>query len=202
MQVSADDKHILYVGQTGAKSSFVVDNKPDPSYDEIDGFTGGFSLFSPDASRVAYVARTGKKWSVVVDGNPGPAYDKIIDPPRFSPDGKHVAYAAYKNDSDKSCLVVDGKECPECEWVDSITFSPNSEHVAYVALADNAQKYFVVVDGQAGEEYDKIGIRSPAFTADGVVEYLAIKDLTLYRVRLIPPRRIALGVATDTSVRF
>jgi hypothetical protein len=44
----------------------------------------------------------------------------------------------------------------------------------------------VVVDGQAGAEYDAIGKNGPTFHSDGVLEYLAIKDNSLYRVKHIP----------------
>jgi hypothetical protein len=44
----------------------------------------------------------------------------------------------------------------------------------------------VVVDGQAGAEYDGIAQGSLIFTPDGVLEYLAIKEDSLYRVKYIP----------------
>jgi hypothetical protein len=44
----------------------------------------------------------------------------------------------------------------------------------------------VLLDGQAGAAYDSIIPNGPTFYPDGVLEFLAIKDNSLYRVRYIP----------------
>ncbi len=47
-------------------------------------------------------------------------------------------------------------------------------------------KCVVVVDARPGPEYDVISQNGPAFHADGVLEYLAFKQGTLYRVKHVP----------------
>jgi hypothetical protein len=63
-------------------------------------------------------------------------------------------------------------------------FSPDSRHVAFAA--QKGQKRVVVVDGRASEEYDGLG--PPIFAADGVLEYLAMKEGSLYHVQYAPVR--------------
>ena len=63
-------------------------------------------------------------------------------------------------------------------------FSPDGKRVAYAAR--KGAKWLVVVDGQQGAEYDEIGVGTLVFSPDGVLEYLAIKEGSLYRIRYEP----------------
>jgi len=42
------------------------------------------------------------------------------------------------------------------------------------------------VDGQAGATYDMVIKNGPTFHADGALEFLAVKDNSLYRVKYVP----------------
>jgi hypothetical protein len=124
---------------------------------------------------------------VVVDGQEGAEYDAIReDTLIFSADGKRVAYRAWK--SEKCMVVVDGEASAEYDAIaeGSPIFSADSRHVAYRAW--KGARRLVVVDGQeAGAEYyDGIVKNGPTFHSDGVLEYLGIKDNSLYRVKYIP----------------
>ena len=73
-------------------------------------------------------------------------------------------------------LSYDGAHLP--------VFSSNSKHIAYIANED--KKFFVVADGRPGPQYDNIIKGGPIVHDDGIVEYLAKKEQTIYRVKHTP----------------
>jgi len=187
LKFSPDGKHVAYVALNRAHWLVLVDGQAGPEYD---GIKIGSPAFSPDGKHVANAVQKGTKCMVVVDGKAGPEYDRIrLGPQVFSPDSKRVAYAAEK---EKKCMVVvDGNAGAEYDGIRLGTpvFSPDSRHVAY--LAEKGEKRLVVVDGQAGPEYEGFP-GCPAFSADGVLEYLAVKHGTLCRVKCTPVRPVGL----------
>jgi hypothetical protein len=195
---SPDSQRVAYVARNGSMERVVVDGQEGPAYDisGIGGWWANAPIFSPDSQRVAYVAKRGwpdlNGWSeLVVDGQAGPEYDRIRFAQIFSPDSRHVAYLAKKGE--KVRVVVDGREGPKYDISTSRgdlsakrpIFSPDSRHVAY--LAWKGEKVRVVVDGQEGPEYDRI-YSDLVFNPDGVLEYLATKEHSLYRVKHTPIR--------------
>ena len=181
---------VVLPGQRGAErnGSVVIDGQVEPEYDGIGDIT-----FSLDGKHVAYGARRNKwfvsnKWFVVVDSQVGSEYDGIGDI-FFSPDGKHVAYGARRNKwlVNKWFVVVDGQAGPEYDGIGDITFSLDGKHLAYGARRSKwlVNKWFVVVDSQPGPEYDGI-VCGPIFLKDGIVEYIAMKGGSLYRVNVMP----------------
>jgi Tol biopolymer transport system component len=89
-------------------------------------------------------------------------------------------------------VVVDGQPGPDYDVIFMPEFSPDGKHVAYVAK--RGEKLLVVVDGQSGVEYDGLNIGAPSFVRKGdphfrpddVLEYLAARDNSLYRLKYIP----------------
>jgi len=112
-------ERLFCVAKKGLKRCVVVDGQVGPEYDSL---LPDKPFFSPDGKRFAYTAHRGQKRVVVVDGESGPEYDDIgMGPPLlapgrpavmgyrspiFSPDSKHVAYIARKDQ--KWFVVVDG----------------------------------------------------------------------------------------------
>ena len=193
---SADGKHVAYEGMTmGAGQSVkwrvVNDGKEDPAYDAVGNRPGSSMpssgpMYSPDGKHVVYGARigavrNGEKWFFVMDGKEGVHYDGIADP-MFSPDSSRLAYLAQKGN--QILVVMDGKEGASFDAIPlrTLVFSPDSQHLVFKAQKGN--KWVVVADGQSGAEFDVIGPLT--FNADGAMEFLAIKQNTLYRVKYSP----------------
>ena len=82
----------------------------------------------------------------------------------------------------KRQVVVDGKAGPQYDGVgkEFLAFSPDSKHFAYDAL--KATQHILVVDDKPVMGYDVLG--SPAFNSDGVLECLAVKGGSLYRIKI------------------
>lgn len=96
---------------------------------------------------------------VVLDGNVVEEAENIREGGlAISPDGKHIAYAAKKDN--QWTLIVDGKPNGAYDLIEmaSPVFSPDSNRIAFVAKVGG--RYSVVVDGQIGPGYD--GIANPA----------------------------------------
>jgi Tol biopolymer transport system component len=111
-------------------------------------------------------------------------------PAKFSPDGKHMAYAACRAEAKSyvkiredlfasigsECLtVVDGHEVgADYDQTYSPTLSPDGKRVAYTAR--KGKKSLVVVDGQeVGAEFDEVW--GPTFGPEGRhLVYIAKKD--------------------------
>ncbi|MCY2955086.1 MAG: hypothetical protein NTU53_24425 [Planctomycetota bacterium] len=83
-------------------------------------------------------------------------------------------------------MVADGQAGPEYNGIGEIApiFSPDRKRVAYVA--EKTKNWFAVVDVQAGPAYDGMIPCGPAFHPNGVLEYLAVKDRSLCRVKHSP----------------
>ena len=156
--------------------------------------------FSTDSARFAYCAEgeSGKQ-VVVLDGVAGPEYD-VVFRPHFSPNSKSMAYAAVvatdpakgyslmggmaDHKSAKVFIVVNGRAGDGYDGIslDTLTFSPDGNHLAYIARRD--AKWTLVADGQAGADYDEVVRSLPA--PDGGMDFMSIKDKTLYRVECMP----------------
>jgi hypothetical protein len=102
----------------------------------------------------------------------------------FSPDSRHLAYCA--NDSvDHWFTVLDGVRGTVYDDARRLVFSPDSRHSAFAA--GRGYLALVVVDGRPGPDYDRL-LGGPGFRDDGALEWLAVRNDSLLRVRL-PPRQ-------------
>ena len=150
-------------------------------------------IISPDGQHVAIVVRQGGKMAVDLDGHVGPLYALISDKSlRFSPDSKHLAYAASNLDDElKGFVVLDGRVGPELALMDTsdliLVFSPDSKRLAYVVSREvhpivvmngkdgpadpdlddppYVTAHQMVVDGNPGPLYSAVG--PPIFSHDG-----------------------------------
>lgn len=208
---SPDSKRVAYRVKLGARWFTVVDGQPGAECD----FTGG-GVFSPDSKRVAYGAKLGTKWLAVVDGKPSAEYYSIFGivfspdsrrvayqaqtfegealvPAPEPPSGVQVGRFTWIDGkwwetvkTQKRAVVVDGHAGPEYDQIADGTpaFSPDGKHVVYGAKLGT--KWFAVVDGQTLAGYDYIVKNSLRFQPNGVLEYLAVKEGSLYRVKHMP----------------
>jgi hypothetical protein len=72
----------------------------------------------------------------------------------FSPDSKHIAYAAKKDG--KWLIMYDGKpEPPTFDTMPYLFFSPDSEHFAWLQTSAQGMMRFTI-DGKEGPEFDSI----------------------------------------------
>ncbi|MCG3179491.1 MAG: hypothetical protein BIFFINMI_01826 [Phycisphaerae bacterium] len=189
--ISPDSRHFAYHAVKGGKGLVVVDGKPGDEFDEI---SFDSIVFSPDSTRLAYIGTTARKPAAVVDGKAGPAYDGYIGRARvvFSADSRHYAYPAKQ--AYKSFVVMDGQAGTQYDGLleGSPWLTPDGRLVYFVF---KNYKYVAVVDGKEGPECEKIvglgvstalGPPQPKMHADGTVEYLAVKDGALVRMKHIP----------------
>ena len=137
------------------------------------GATKGVSMpvFSPDGRRSALVTKTGdRKYRVLADDRLEPEFSFLLDPPRFSKNGKWLAYRILIEDdrSHRIWTVLNDQlvgeswnhsedDCPVC-------FSPDGERVAY-EVRPQGMHAFVVTDGVPGPDF--AFIQSLQFSPDG-----------------------------------
>jgi Tol biopolymer transport system component len=182
-----DGKRLAYAAKKDKKWLVVVDSQAGAEYDGLLEEPGNLS-FSPDGQHLSYIVEQGDKSFLVVDGQISVEYGHIGDSPIFSPDRKHVAYAAFDFKTWKSWLVVNGQSGAEYDaLIAQPVFSLDSKHVACWVRNRKSGKEFVALDGKPGSEYDDIYYAFPLiFNPDGVLEFLAFKNHSLYRVKYIP----------------
>jgi len=161
---------------------------------------GGFSPWW-----VAYIVEPAKGTNdkstfVDVNGTRLGPYSNVSGLMRISKDGKHLAFAAQKNDN--WVVVLDGKEkythksllWPWSAWSPTLEgnsfipqtraavleFSPDNRSIAYPAETADG-KYAVFVNGESGQEFPDIG-ESIFFIADRVKYYAFNGDKKLLEV--------------------
>ncbi len=188
--LSPDSQRVAYAGKTGKHWTPVVDGRPGAECDEIVG-----PIFSPDSRRVMYACKLDKKWSVVTDGQASPVYDDFV---AGSIDANAITVNA--DFSPKEHLFVAGSVGRD-QLYTAADFSPDSEHLAYAAKRNG--KWVMVVDGKAGDEYEQIGIGSPAFSPDGKrMAFLARTDRSLEPWRAVADGQVGTGVFPYPPSRF
>ncbi len=185
---SPDSQHVAYAARTGAGWSLVVDEKLGQQYKDIrlplswdsnvfatqlrDVLSHGghgphtAGLFESGMnlrSRNAVFIRAG---TISGQGGPGTGARLRV----FSPDGRHVAYAAAAGGGKSWKVIVDGQASGDYYDIGpgSPTFSPDGTRVAYAARTGMGWKsWSLFVDGKSLGEYAEIGPDSPIFSPDG-----------------------------------
>lgn len=172
---STDGRRVAYAAKNANTWTVVVDGEVGPEHDDI---LEGTPRFSPGGDRLAYGARRMSKWTVVVDGQAGAEFESLLaGTPVFSPNGKRVAYGGRRTNT--WVAVVDGQLGLQYDGIGIPVFSADSQHVVYVAARTGNQ--LVVVDERAGPQHEGV-VCGPVFRADGVAEWIARNDGSLYRV--------------------
>ena len=155
---SLDAGHLWYCARRGDKWYVVADETLSSPYDGV----------WPTRSERAFLAGRGRQKCLLVAQVAGSLFDDIREPV-FSPDGKHVAYAARRG---KKVLVVGdglagaeydeiGREYFEDTYWDTVRV--DGARPSYTAR--RGRRWVVVVDGLAGPGFDQV--YPPTFSADG-----------------------------------
>ena len=210
VEFSPDSRRLAYAAGKPGRAFLVVDGKAGPVHDGIGGsfppglsanrasmqsvsfmqsvssmqsvsvVFGSFVLFSPDSQRVAYLASSGTKKRVYVDGKAEEIeMDFLVGGMLFSDDSKRLAYGGRREN--RFFLVVDGKKGADYDALGNGGFSPDGKHIA--SVAKQGDKLVIVVDGQERGKYEMVPA-GPAFRSDGVLEFLAADQTSLYRIEV------------------
>jgi hypothetical protein len=131
-------------------------------------YTSESMVLSPDKKSYACFAQGDGKTRLVLNGTFAPvSYPYCFNPPIFSPDSAHVAYAAQKENK-KWVVVCDGVESAEFDFVGNITFGPDGKTLGFTAssYADvNKDQNFIVVGNKPGAHFNSV--QGLAFSPDG-----------------------------------
>lgn len=138
-------------------------------------------VVSPGGERLAFSVKDRRGYRVVVDGEPGPYHDDIRAPPRFSRDGRHVAYI-YRL-GDQHVLAVDGAERLRRPELDGEKFEilADGRAIAVAVREDGGRE--VVVGREVGPRLDEVlairlspSARRYAYVGRRGVDYVTIID--------------------------
>lgn len=193
LRFSPDSRRVAYLAVRDGKQRVFADGLPGPEFDDIEPLS---LRFSPDSKRLAYAAKNGRKAVAVTDGQVSPEYEGsplftmwIV----FSPDSRHTAYLACRGG--RTCLVQDGQ--PGAEFDGALDGGPWFHPLTQDAMAFMRKdgKCALVLAGGLGplcdrilkyEYADRVNPAGPTVRPDGTVEYLAVKDGALVRIRHVP----------------
>ncbi|MFP4040671.1 MAG: hypothetical protein ACLFS7_09025 [Desulfosudaceae bacterium] len=168
---------IAYVAAGDEGMRVVVNNDTGKIYDHV---ARGHPIMAPETDTIGYLADKDGHHYAVIDGRQSPAYDGACCL-NFSPNGKHSAYVAQKEDS--QFVVLDNHPLRKYDMVDQQTgviFSPDSRHAAYIAVKNGRQR--VVLDGKEHTPFDNF--TEIGFSPDsGQLAYIAVKDKEYYIVQ-------------------
>ena len=196
LSFSPDSKRLAYaVAKADHTCYIVLDGKAGPVYDRIGAgpppglrFVQGpiGVVFSPDSRRLAYIAIQGGKSFFVVDGQPEEiGIDGLAAEPRgdpaiyFSSDSRRFAYGGIR--AKRFFFVVDGTQGREYDNLRHFEFSQDGTHYAFTSA--KADRHVITVDGVERAEYGAV-VAGPVFRSDGILEFLAMDDKSLWRVEV------------------
>lgn len=135
--ITADGRHVGFscsVGGVGpaAEVYAVLDGRRFGPYRQVWGVA-----ISSDGEHLTYTAATGgtaSQWRVYRDGEPLSRSYMSIWPPRFSPDGRHVAWEALLDREGRGVAGVDGAVVALFDGILSGPLFPAPDRVAWVML--------------------------------------------------------------------
>lgn len=201
---SDDAQHLVYLARLGEKSLVVMDGTDGAQYEDIHPDS---LVISGDSARIAYAAKRDGKWMCVVEstkikpmeqppdeepvepqprpaGAEGKQYDDIKGASiTFSPDSKHLAYAA--SSGGKWMRVFDGNEGTAFDDIyPSFAFSAEGERVVF--FAQTGDKWGIATDGKAEGAYARPLPGSRIVSTGGdTVHALAIAGDEIVRVTVL-----------------
>jgi hypothetical protein len=144
---SESGEHVAFQASDGAKSFWVVDGRPQKSYERLSMVYG--PSFSPDGTRLTYVAREGRERGrvfLVIGAWESELFDWIAGPPYFRPDGR-VVYTAGRDG--KVYVGVDSTTT----GFDQVGWIYPAENGRVVYPARRGASWYVVIDGILSAAY-------------------------------------------------
>jgi len=136
-------------------------------------------MLSPSGEHFAYLrTRPLGKRVVVLDTVPVGDYDRV-EGLTFSPDGKHLAFAA--GEGNRWRVVYRGDTTGLYEWVRNLVVSPSGGH--WACWCGNEGKWRCVVDGMKGRAFDATLSRI-VFDNEHQLRYIARRRNKYYRVNV------------------
>lgn len=149
--MSADERHIAFIGVRGKQQFVILDGKSSQPYEWVvpESIDCG-----SDGNHLAYLVQTAVDTQVFVDGTLYKGFFTIDHNHIFwSPDAKRTAFSTqYQNGG--AAMVIDGVAGPKYDQVDVPFFSPDSKKIAYAAK--RGKQEFVVLDGKEQKSYDAV----------------------------------------------
>lgn len=185
---SPDGKRVACAASQGRGKAFVVvDGKSGPCYAD----TAGDPVFSADSTSVAYVAKKlGNFGWLVINGKRGPerfGLSNIIVSPvgnRFACVGGLPSSMSREWGIDIDGAMVRTKTMGGITAKPRVLFSPDGRRAAY---AYHCREAYMEIEGcKTAQVYDQIFGDSVFFHPNGVLEYLAVKKGTLFRIQVTP----------------
>lgn len=168
---------VMFEGRRGGKELAVVDGVEGKPYDYV-----GPIHVSPGGEHTLYTVRQGEESFVVFDGKEGPKFSSIdidygVSP--FSPDGRHYAYAASREDPPdlKFLVVADGKEGRLYDFITGVTYTPDGAHLLYLAFDRSRWRTFLVRDGEEVAAYEMLSDGDIRFGPGGKRMYFRLRPL-------------------------
>jgi DNA-binding beta-propeller fold protein YncE len=186
-------------GLLDSSNDSLKQQKPGEFIKSVLGSVPDYSVmfFTPDKRHVIQVQQDGSSKTVFYDGQPlGPEFSALLMDYSFvaSSTGLRTAYAVGQEDPSNPCVtcgpqgkwhaVIDGVPSHEYDKVIGLSFSPDERHVAFAAITkklDSKQpqskdEWAIVVDRQETPiPYEALSYKSPAYTPDGRLVYIAKK---------------------------
>ena len=112
---------IAFAAEKPTGTFLTIDENTEGPYDHIWGYS-----FDPSGKRYAYVGRIGASHRIMVDGKEQGTFDDVAITPRFSPQGKSVAFATKQ---EKATETAKSERLPDGTITLSMDLSPRKVSV-------------------------------------------------------------------------
>jgi Tol biopolymer transport system component len=191
LRLSPDGSRISYVVIAPGEQRVMIDGNEEPPQEMVNA---GGAWFSPDGKHTVYAFHKDKKSYLVLDGKQRPEVYEWMAPlgplipggtySPFSPDGRHLVFAARTATNEgQQRVVFDHKPGKHYDAIGthSVVFSPDSKRWAYYAQDGSGLR--VVLDGEEQPIFDLVQKGSLVFSPDSnQFVYIAQRKGTRYLI--------------------
>jgi WD40-like Beta Propeller Repeat len=190
--LSPDSQHFAFATGSIGKQCVIRDGNAEEGI-KYDCIAQGSMIFSPDSTRLAYVAEKGSvtgaakgddlnvgNRNLAVAQNGSGVVNVQLSLGSSGADGNMLVAQG----GEKLVAVIDHQPGAEYDEIGTLSFSSDSKHLAYVAKSGD--KWCLVLDGQSRATYDRMPDTTPSFNSKGVLEFVALREQSLYRIECVP----------------